>query len=113
MRKMVYINKNENGGIAICKDGFNGVAIQVIRFVDQLKPTGTDGELTQHKTNVVIKQILVKHTTQNFKESVEKSILEAKDFMKVIALQDKDIDGVMNDYYSQNKPLNESEEIDE
>jgi len=109
MKKIVYINKNELNAIAICRDNYNGVAIQVIRFVDQLVPNGPDNQVVSIKNSTVLKTFMVDIVSDptSFKSRIQQTIAQAREFLSIIEKQDKDIDGILNDYYSQFKGLNE------
>lgn len=106
MRTIVYIEKDELNGIAICRDNYFGVCIQVIRFIDQLIPNENQ-ELVTHKKHTAIHtiQVIIKDK-DNFKDEVEIAITQAKDFLACIRLKDKAIEGVLNDYHSQCMELN-------
>lgn len=116
MRKIVYIEKDEQNAIAVCKDNFRGIVVQLIRFVDQLKPAGLEKELTNIRTNQVVCQWEVKildkdkKVKEDFREDVEKAIKEAKQELAKIKNQDQKIDGLLETYYSQNKVLNDTQE---
>jgi hypothetical protein len=114
MDNIVFISKDENNAIAICKDNYNGVAVQVIRFVDQLKPSGNIySELVNIRSQQVINQIIVNVNSESkstFKERVNNAVSESKEFLAKIKEQDSKIDGVMKDYLSQFRGLNEEEE---
>lgn len=103
--KQVYVYKDPDNQIVISKDHYHGVVVQVVRLVDQLQRTAS-GEITQHRTaNVVLSQTV--KLDDNFKVSVQKAIEVAKNFITSIIKNDESINGLLNDYKSQNRELNE------
>lgn len=110
MNKPVYIEKDDVCGIVVCKDNYNGVVIQAVRFVDKLIPSGPDNSLTNIKTTCVIKQVEVKVVgDEDFKPRVSKAIAMVREFLAKVRKQDQDIDGLLNDYRSQHKDLNQDD----
>lgn len=114
MKKIVYIEKDEHNAIAICKDGFQGVVVQLIRFVDQLKPAGLEQEITKIRTKQVIGQwqVEVKNLqdgslNEDFRKHVDDAINQAKNKLASIHNQDKKISGLLDNYFSQNRSINE------
>lgn len=111
MKKITYIEKDEHNAIVVCRDHFNGVVVQVVRFVDQIQPSGPDNLLTNVRTNHVVKSFEVRLKEQEtFKDEVQSAIKKAKEYLGEIRRKDQSIDGVLNDLYSQHKALNDNKE---
>lgn len=112
MKKIVYIERDDYNAIVISRDHYHGVAIQVIRFVDQLSPIGPNNELSNIKNQRVVHQILVKIEPgkDTFKDEVYKAVMLAKEKLAEIKIQDRLISGVLNDYSSIRKDLNQDEQ---
>lgn len=104
-KKIVCISRSGNYEIVVCKDSHNGVAVQVVMLVDKLQPTGLDNKLSNIRTRQVIKQYLVP-SGDNFKQSVNEVISQAKGFLAHIKKGEASIDGLLNDLHSANKELN-------
>lgn len=115
MKKIVFIEKDEHNAIAVCKDNFKGIVVQIIRFVDQVVPSGPNNVNTNIRNHSVIKQIAVpvaneKGMNEDFRLCVDKAIKEAREYVAVLHQQDNKIDGLMKDLLSQNKGINEHKE---
>lgn len=109
----VYIYKDDNNAIALFRDSFKGISVQLIRFVNQMQPTGEDGELVAHRREVGIAKYDVLSTDngvrlspEKFKAKVSDAIAKAQQELNKVQEGDTMIDGVMNDYLSQNRKAN-------
>lgn len=107
MKKQIFLFKDENNAIVLSKDHYNGVVVQVIRFVDQAFEH--EGQLLHHKTNQVTNQIIVK-VSSTMRDEVAKAIVASKQFLADIKLKDDQIDGLINDYLSSHRELNEPDQ---
>lgn len=111
MKKIIYIEKSELNAIVIVRDNYKGVVVQVIRFVDQLVPSGDNNKLVNVRNSQVIDTSVVNIKPGSvFKDEVSKAITKSREFLAGIKLQDQEIEGLMANYYSQNKGLNEDEQ---
>lgn len=107
MKKQIFLLKDENNAIVLSKDNFNGVVIQVVRFVDQAFQH--EGQMLVHKTNQVVFQLVVA-VGSAMRDEVAKAILESKKFLADIKSKDDQIDGLINDYLSSHRELNEPDQ---
>jgi len=105
MKNQVYLYKDENKSIVLSKDHYHGVVVQVVRFVDQLQP-GSNGELYNVKTNNVVFQVLVP-ITEDFRKLTAEAIKKCEAYIKDMTDKENVINGLLNDYYSSHKDLNE------
>lgn len=108
MKKIIHIYKDPDNEIVISKDHYHGVVVQVIRIVDQLQ--NTNEGLVSVRRNNVVKTIDVK-LSPTFKDEVSKAIEEAKKTIASIKEADERINGLLNDYLSSHKDLNEPEQL--
>lgn len=116
MKKIVYIENDGLNAIAICRDNYKGVVIQVVRLLDQLVKSGLDNQLSNVRTNQVVHQVVVplnqnnnSKTQDSFKTRVQTAISDCREVLTNIRNADKSIDGLLNDYHSQFKELNEGQ----
>lgn len=103
--KQVFIYKDEDNQILIAKDGFKGVAVQVVRLVDQLRPNH-ENQLENFRTSHVVNQRVIP-LDANFRANVKSAIEVAKEIVEDMKKSDQEIAGLMNDYYSSNREINE------
>jgi hypothetical protein len=105
MKNQIYLYKDDNKAIVLSKDHYHGVVVQVVRFIDQLQP-GPNGELYNVKTNSVVFQVLVP-ITELFRNQTAEAIKKCEVYLQDMTAKDNEIDGLLNDYYSAHKDLNE------
>ena len=105
MKKIIVIHDDVDNSIILCKDHYHGIVVQVLRKVDQLVPT-FDGVENIRKVNVVHQEIV--KVSSDFRAGVDKAIVGAKAFLEHVLKQDAEINGLLNDYLSSHKDLNES-----
>ena len=108
MRKQVNLYKDENNAIILSKDHYHGVVMQVIRFVDQLR-IGADNQLVHHKNHNVVNEIIIK-VGPTMRDDVAAAFAKSKTFIDEIKTKDNLIDGLLNDYHSSHRDLNEPEQ---
>jgi hypothetical protein len=108
MKKQIYIYKDENNSIVLSKDHYHGVVIQVIRFVDQLVRT-QDNLLICHKNHNVVHEVVIK-VSPTIREEVAAAIAKSRLVIDEIKNKDNQIDGLINDYHSMHRDLNEPEQ---
>lgn len=108
MKKHVVLFKDEDNEIVLSKDYFNGVVVQVVRLVDQLKNT-SEGLVQTRAQNVIFFRE-AKVTSPNFKADVAAAIEQCRNHLQDIKKKDEEINGLLNDYLSQNRNLNEPAE---
>jgi hypothetical protein len=111
MKNNVWISKDESHGILLAKDNHNGIVIQVIAFIKQSIPSQDNkGKYETVKSPQVIGSYPVKYDHNmdklTFDESLKTNLSNAKSYLLQIKKRHQDIDGIMNDYYSQNRVLN-------
>lgn len=104
MKKQILIYQDPDNEIILSKDHYHGIVVQVVRKVDQM--VNTNEGLVNQRTNQVPFSKIVKITT-TFKKDIDTAIGEAKYFISQILKQDEEINGMLNDYLSQNRDLNE------
>ena len=90
------------------KDNYKGVAIQVCRKIEQLKPDANN-VMTTFRNFQTLKQTVIAYSP-NMKDDVAKALVDAKEFLAQVRSQEKEIDGLLNDYLSQNVKINEPEQ---
>lgn len=116
--KKVFIKKDERNAIVLAPDTYKGISVQVVRFVDQLKPN-PEGILETHRVmhpiwnRRILSTIGIDESVdkpkdgKNFKSEVNKAIEEARSYIAKVEGLDNMIDGTLNDYLSQNQKLNQ------
>lgn len=105
MKKQIILYKDENNSIILSKDHYHGVVVQVIRYVDQLIRT-PENLLAHHKTHNVIQETIIK-VSPSMREDVAAAFAKGKLLIDEIKKHDDQIDGLLNDYNSAHRDLNE------
>ena len=115
MRNLVYIEKDDLNGIAIARDGYRAVMVQVVRFVDQLRPSGPGQEMEKIKTTQVIHQIQVPvineamDPIEHLPNKLNEALSQAREFLKKIRAADGVINQVLSESLKGNEEINESD----
>ena len=112
MKKVILYMDGENE-ILLSKDHYHGVALQVIRYIDSMQQT-PDNLLVNIKTAKVIHQKIMKIPENkdmvSFRGDIQKEIAECQAVVNNIKENDQKINGLMNDFFSAHRELNEPAE---
>ena len=115
MKKLIYIDRDEDYAIILCKDGHKGIAVQTIQYVDRDVP-GYDKQMVTERATHVIDTNIINFISANsggqlndFPKEVAKAIVKSKSFLAKIKEMNKSIDGVLTNYLSAHKDLNTDE----
>lgn len=106
MKNKVYVHNDPLACIVLSKDHHNGIVVQLATYVDTLRPDNS-GELISYTTTKVIYEAVIAITTHDFRKAVADSIQLAQYKLTEVQNQHQILDGILNDYYSQNRELNE------
>ncbi len=109
MREQIYIHNDEQACIVLSKDHHNAIVVQLAVYVFTLVPN-IDNQLIYSRNTKVIYEAIIATTTHNFKNAVADSIKLAQHKLSEVQQQHKVLDGVLNDYYSAYRDLNEPRE---
>jgi len=108
MKKIVYIERDDNYAIILSNDSMNGVAVQVVMYVNQLTPD-PNGMLVNVRNTQVVDCSTISLGGDDFKERVKKQLAHSKHYLASLRKGSVEIEGVMNDYRSQFRNINEDE----
>lgn len=104
--KKVYIHNDNLACIVLSKDHHNGIVIQLAVYTEALR-VGQDNELVSYISTKVIHEVVVPVTSPEFKKAVSDAIQVAQHQLVQVQQKHQILDGILNDYYSQNRELNE------
>ena len=99
--------------ISLFKDNHHGVVVQMYRYTEQMIPNDKGGMQTKRNKsplfteNVGLTKDKVLKSADAFKADVQLAIDKMYKEHQKIQTQDNTIDGVLNDYRSQNRKLND------
>jgi hypothetical protein len=106
MKSKVYIHNDNLACIVLSKDHHNGIVVQLAVYAESLRPNH-DGELIAFTTTKVIYESIIPVSTPEFRKAVADTIKTAQFKLTEVQNQHQILDGILNDYYSQNRDLNE------
>ena len=104
--KRVYLYKDEENEIVLTEDNFTSVVVQLVRKVNTLAPNSS-GELVNIRKEWVLLQSVVNTDEENIRAKVKEKIEITFVELEKIKKKDSIVDGILNDYLSQNQKLNE------
>ena len=104
----IYVHKDDIAIIVLSKDHHKGIVVQLAVFVDQLAPNNQN-ELINHRKLSVISSTTVPVTTPSLKNVVAQEIQKAQALLADIHQSHRTLDGVLTDYKSAYKDINEPE----
>ena len=104
--KKVYVHHDEQSCIVLTKDHHNGICIQLGVYTDQMVPN-VDNLLIMSRNLKVVDSTVINTSTPNFKQAISEKVKELQHKVVLIQESHKILDGVLNDYHSQNRDINE------
>ena len=113
----IYVHKDENNAIVLYRDSFKAISVQLIRFTSQQVPNA-EGILVAQRRSIglwrqdvpLVSEKGTKIKPEIFRQKVAETISKARIEMAKIKKNDDVIEGVLNDYHSQNKGINHGQQ---
>jgi hypothetical protein len=102
----VYIHNDDLACIVLSKDHHNGIVVQLAVYTNSLRPDNNN-ELINFTSTKVIHEVIVPVNAVDFRKAVADAIQIAQHQLVQIQQKHQVLDGILNDYYSQNRELNE------
>lgn len=117
MKKIVFIDKDEHNAIALARDGFKNIAVQVVRFIDREIPSGPDNEMVKQRTKSVVWQAFVPilqdskigdypSVKEGISTDLNKVIAQAREHLEVIRKADNTIEQILTASLQGNEGIN-------
>jgi len=119
----IFLYKKDSFAIVLAKDNYSGAAIQVVRYMEQMqvddkgivRSAGVRPHMCWQRyvmayTNTPThNEFAIPVDPKLFRDSVVEAVKQAQQALAKLIEGERTIDGVLNDFYSSNQALNETE----